>query len=365
MKKNPFKFGSIVDGRHFTNRTDEISRANEILKSDNHLIIISPRRYGKTSLIMNVAGQTKRPIIALDIQMITSVTDFAAQLLKRIYRIYPFERVKQYVRNFQIIPTISVNPISNAVDVSFHPESAKEPVLEDVLNLMEQLSSTRKKLIVIFDEFQDILRIDKDLLRQLRSIMQHHRKINYVFLGSQESMIRGIFETKKSPFYHFGMTFQLGKIPQVDFDDYLRNRFKGVYSRPSELSRAILQISKCHPYYTQQLAFVCYEILKQNPVHEDVIGEAREELIRMHDMDYERIWASFNNTDKKLLIGLSDSGLSPLSVSFYRKYNIGASSTSFSSLKRLKENGFIVKSEKTYEIEDPFFSFWLKQKREV
>ena len=89
MKKNPFKFGSIVDAPYFTNRSEEIKKVKTILASDNHLIIISPRRFGKTSLISKVIKEIDRPVIFLDLQLITNTEDFAAQLLKRVYRIYP------------------------------------------------------------------------------------------------------------------------------------------------------------------------------------------------------------------------------------------------------------------------------------
>lgn len=185
MDPNPFKFGSIVDDPYFTNRREEITRVKSVLNSPNHLTIISPRRFGKSSLIMKVAAQLDRPSILLDLQLVTSPSDMAAQILKRIYRIYPFEKIRQFVKNFRIIPSISINPVNNQVEVAFRPEDAHLPMLEDILDLLEKLSIERKKLMVIFDEFQEIKRIHPDLMHQLRSMLQHHKNINYVFLGSQ------------------------------------------------------------------------------------------------------------------------------------------------------------------------------------
>lgn len=364
MPKNPFKFGSIVDDPYFTNREKEISQVISLLNSSNHLIIISHRRFGKSSLIFKVVKQTNRPVISIDLQIITTVEDFAAQLLKRIYRVYHFEKVKQIVRNFRIIPTISINPINNEVDISFQPVSSNLPILEDVMNLMEKLSNEQKKLIIILDEFQEARRISPDLLKQLRSIIQHHKYINYVFLGSQESLMRDIFEKKKSPFYHFGMLMLLGKIPREDFKVYLTKGLHTVTRDNFRISEEILKITDSHPYYTQQLAFVVWNILYQKSELDNPIGQAIKELILMHDMDYEVLWNTFNRTDKKVLIGLSLSGLTPLMEAFFRKYNIGASSTAFSSLKRLLRNGHITKNGNKYEIDDPFFSLWIKERRE-
>ena len=334
MQNNPFKFGSIVDDPYFINRNKEITMVKSVLNSSNHLILISPRRFGKSSLVYKVVGEINRPVIALDLQLITSVEDFAAQLLKRVYRLFPFEKVRQFVRKFRIIPTISINPVTNEVDISFHPESSNLPMLEDVLNLIEKLSAKRKKIIVVFDEFQEVHHIAKELPLQLRSIMQHHQLINYVFLGSQESLIREIFEKKKSSFYHFGLLMPLGKIPVKDFMSYIQDGLKQVVKKEGTIANKILSFTGCHPYYTQQLSFLVWEMLFQQPGITAPVDMAISEMTRIHDIDYERLWNSFNKTDKKIMIGLSLSEESLLSDTFKRKYHISATSTVYSSIKR-------------------------------
>lgn len=123
-KSNPFKFGSIVDDPYFTNRVNEIQKIKNLLQSQNHLILISPRRYGKTSLMLKVVKTLERPYIFLDLQLVTDVADFAAQLLKRIYRIYPFEQLKQLIKSFRIIPNFTINPLNNEAEISFQPFTA-------------------------------------------------------------------------------------------------------------------------------------------------------------------------------------------------------------------------------------------------
>ena len=362
--KNPFKFGSIVDEPYFTNRVEEIEKLKNVLNSENHLIIISPRRFGKTSLIHKVVKELNRPVISLDLQLITSVEDLASQLLKRIYRVYPFEKVKQLIRNFRVIPLLSLNPFNNEVEVSFQPTTTSLPLIEDVLNLIETLGEKDKKPIVILDEFQEVNSIGTGLDRQLRSIMQQHQHISYVFLGSMETMMQSIFEKKKSPFYHFGMLYPLGKIPYPQFKNYLAAGFIGITNKEETLSDAILKFTDCHPYYTQQLAFKVWELVEKEKDIENPVSQAIEELVGIHDMDYERLWNTFNQTDKKVLIGLSFNELSPLTEAFQRKYSIAAHSTTFSSIKRLMQMGYVLKNKKTYEIDDPFFVHWIKQKRE-
>lgn len=365
MKKNPFKFGSIVEEPYFTNRREEIKRVKSVLRSDNNLIIISPRRFGKTSLVLKVLKELGRPFIFLDLQLVTNSEDLAAQILKRVYRVYHFEKIKQLVKNFRIIPNVTLNPVSNEVEISFKAGSEGKVTVEDVFNLLEKLSGEGKKLIVVLDEFQEIKSIGRELDSQLRSIIQHHKNISYIFLGSQESLMKDIFEKKKSPFYHFGYTLKLDKIPEKEFLEYLAAGLKKVTSKPYERGKEILEITKLHPYYTQQLAFNVWELLNGEEKTENPVREAVSEIIRHHDMDYERLWNRINRTDKKILIGMSLSDAAPLSDEFSRKYFSSAVSTVFSGLKRLALEGLVIKTERGYEIDDPFFKRWIAVRREA
>ncbi|HNX67546.1 MAG TPA: hypothetical protein PKH02_11735, partial [Bacteroidales bacterium] len=227
------------------------------------------------------------------------------------------------------------------------------------------LSSEKNKTIVVFDEFQEVERIDNSLIRQLRSIMQYHRKINYVLTGSQESIVREIFEKRKSPFYNFGMVLQLQKIPEKEFISFIEEGLSVHCKDPFTVAEKIISVTGCHPFYTQLLAFVVWERVSGTKKVIDVVNESVQHLIRMNDMSYERIWSGFNKTDRKLLSGLATSHLQPLSEEFRLKFELGATSTTFSSLKRLLINGYITKTESTYEIDDPFFSLWLKQRLET
>ena len=363
MAGNPFKFGSIVSGKFFTNRISEIESIKAFLKSENHLVMISPRRFGKTSLLMKVIGDLKRPWLYIDLQMVLSVHDLAAQLLKRIYRIYPFERVRQLVRRFRNIPSITINPVTNEVDITFQASVSGSTVLEDVLNLMEKLSTRKRKLIVVMDEFQQVASIDKDLPAQLRAVMQHHKTINYVFLGSQESLIREIFEKKKSPFYHFGMMFPLGKISDAEFKLFISDGLDGLTKNREKLTEGILAVTDGHPYYTQQLAFHVWEILNKDKSAENPLEQALSDLGRSHDMDYERLWNTINKTDKKILAGLSLSEHPPLSSAFCLENQIESPSTVYSGLLRLSRQGYLIKVDDKYRIDDPFFKRWIIKKR--
>lgn len=352
---NKFSYGTLAKGEFFTDRKNELVRMKQFLDSENHLVLISPRRYGKSSLVKKCVEEVGRPYIWLDLQYVVSVASFTTQLLKAILAQYPMERLRYELRHFRIMPTITLNPMTNECQFGFQPsESADNTMLEDVMALLQKLSTPEKKLIVIFDEFQEVLKISKDLDRQLRSIIQLQSGLNYIFMGSQEGMMLEIFERKKSPFYHFGGLMRLNKIPFEDFYQFVFERLPEIPDKEG-ITREILAFSSCHPYYTQQLAFEVSNQIEVNAVQEDVVKRAIHTILQAHDLNYERLWENFNNTDKSTLLQLSN-GDNPLNN------RAVASSTAFSSLKRLVKSGVIIRT-KEYVLEDPFFCEWLKIKQ--
>jgi AAA+ ATPase superfamily predicted ATPase len=352
---NPFKFGSVVDGAYFTDRELETTEITGVLDSGNHLILISPRRFGKTSLAKRVTSALNRPVIYLDLQLVTDATDFAAQMLKRLLKINRWESIRHALADFRIVPTVELSPASGNMEVSFHPSfSTSFTPLEDVLALIEKTGSKGGRPIVILDEFQEVKGLGADFPKQIRAVIQHHKNINYVFLGSAESMMRRIFETKKSPFYHFGHLMTLGRIPHDAFLAYLSSGMSKVTDDGKQLAVEILAFTECHPYYTQQLAFYCYVYLERESYDSQALGKVVDGIVQTHDNDYERLWNTIKNTDKRILITLA----SGETVSTIRQ----PSSTVYSGMKRLTSAGYLIKNG-TYGIDDPFFKKWIIERR--
>lgn len=353
---NPFKFGSVVDEPYFTDRINELAYIKHSMNSANHIVLISPRRFGKTSLVKKAIKEINRPSIFINLQMAVSVENLASLLLKEIFKLRPFEKVKHLMTHFRVIPTISTNPFSDAVDVSFQPSLDTTAILEDAFALLEKLSSPTNRIITVFDEFQEIMGIEKGLDKRLRAIMQEQQNINYIFLGSQESMMTQIFERKKSPFYHFGMLMHLDKIPYDDFMQYITQRLPLKDStQTNDIAKDILDTTLCHPYFTQQLASQVWEILTYSDVKENIVKEAVEQLTIIHDLDFERLWMNFNKTDKYIMLNLAHKKQPSSTRSL-------PTSTIYSSVKRLMQMGYIIKINE-YEIEDPFFRNWLIKKQ--
>ncbi len=361
--ENPFKFGSVVNGVYFTNRVNEIQQVKNVLNSANHLVLIAPRRFGKTSLIMKTLEGNKNKSIFINLQTINTIEEFAAKLLKKTYDIFTIENLKNKIKSFRIIPEVSINPITQEVSVSFSPQGQnKIHILEDVLNMLNSFASQNHRIVCVLDEFQEIERIDKNLSRQLRSILQNHSDINYIFLGSQESMMKYIFENKKSPFYHFGVLMNLEPISKNNFFSYIKQGFYNTKTKIEESQiTEMLLFTYCHPYYTQQLAFNVWNNVQLYNYSADIVENTINQIVQIHDYDYERLWQNLNNTDRKIIAGLCNLDSKPLSSEFGKKTGISASSTVLSSIKRLVEKGYLIYSGNSYHVEDPYFKLWIKK----
>lgn len=349
--KNPFKFGTLVDGEFFTDRVTELESIQRMLDSENHLVLISPRRFGKSSLVAKAVKASGRPSISLNMQNMLSIEDFASKILRELFRLYPLERIRHLMTHFRIAPMVSTNPITNGIDVSFQPVINGIVLLEDAMALLEKVSTENKKLIVVFDEFQEIMNIRKGLDKQLRSIMQEQQHLNYILLGSQESMMTEIFERKKSPFYHFGKLMHLSKIPYEDFRTYVAERLPLKEATQNSVVDDILSFTGLHPYYTQQLSAQVWEMMTYDKLFDNVVSEAVNAIIQAHDLDFERLWLSFNRTDRFIMQSLSNQK-NPM------QNRQMATSTTFSAIKRLMKAGYVIRTE-DYEVEDPFFKTWI------
>ena len=351
--ENPFKFGTIVEDNYFTDRVDEVAFIRQFVNSPNHLVLISPRRFGKSSVVEKALKQSGRKHITVNLQQVTSVNDLSAKLLREFFKVYPLERVRHLITHFRIIPTLSLNPVTGLMDVGFQPSADGTVLLEDVMNLIEEAHSEHNRIIVVLDEFQEILDIAPQLDKKLRSMMQVQKHINYILLGSQESMMTEIFEKKKSPFYHFGELMRLKKLPREDFYLYLSERLAKCFPDSYEaLSNQILDYTDCHPYYSQQLAANVWQIGMLRPETANPVESAIQQIVTAHSLDYERLWMNLNRTNKWILQRLASS--KPLQTGEYK------TSTIYSAINKLQKSGYIIYTDR-FEIEDPFFRQWVME----
>ena len=175
--------------------------------------------------------------------------------------------------------------------------------------------------------------------------------------------MQGIFEDVKAPFYRFGYVMRLGKIAEENFKEYILNGIADMTEEAGRIADQILARSHCHPYYTQQLAYEVWDVLRAEVPYTDAVDHAVNTIVLHHDNDYERLWLTLNKQDMKVMTGLALSDHPATSFDFQMQFHTGSTSTTYSALQRLIMRGLVVKDAQHYEIEDPFFTEWLKARR--
>ena len=351
--ENPFQYGTVVDGNFFTDRKEELPQVQQMLSGRNHLVLISPRRYGKTSLVRKAVVECGRPAIFINVQMAMSSSGLAEMLLKSFLAIHPWERFKDALKKFRVKPVFSYNPDTNNLEVSFDGAAKGSVALEDVLNLIDEKSDPENRLIVVLDEFQEIVNLEPGTDKLLRAVMQLHKNINYLFLGSEESMMTAIFQDVKSPFFHFGALMRLDRIPYEDFYVFLTDRLAVIRKENAkEDARQILELTRCHPFYTQQLAAVFWDLCMRTDSH-TTVQVAADAIMKGLSASYMVLWSRLNRTNRRVLEVLSrDAKLQEI-----KEY---PSSTVYTAVARLKKDGIIIRDGE-FSLEDPFFALWIRR----
>ncbi len=362
---NPFLFGKVVRGEYFADREEEIKFIRNEVESGQNLVLMSPRRYGKTSLVVNAIENMNAKCLDINMELVTGEDDLSNILIKKTLSLSPFEKLKNYLKNLRVQPDFKYEPGSGELSISLGPEKKDIPVyLEDALNLPEKVGASQKEnLVIVYDEFQEIRRISPGLERKMRAILQHHQNVVYIFIGSCQRMMGDIFGSRKTPFYKFARIMNLKKIPEEKFKKFIIGRFKKKGIETNGLEDDIIKRVDNHPYYTQQL---CHEICNLNSgreIRKKDINKAIGEIIVEHNADYMRWWKQADNTEKRLLIGITEGDKKYTSGNFLRKYGINSPSTSSSAFKRLVEKGFVVDLNGEIKIEDPFWEIWIRENR--
>ena len=362
---NPFRFGNVVTGQYFTNREKEIKEITSEIKAGQHIVLMSPRRYGKSSLVNEVMKSSGVKWFRINMELISDEVDLANYYVKNALSLSKFEKMKHHLKKLKIQPYIQLNSVTNEISVSFSAEKRNiSTLLSDSLQLPEEIAkATKQKIVVVFDEFQDIRRIAPMLERKMRGIFQYHENVTYVFIGSQESMIRDIFQNKKNSFYKFGRHITLNKIDEAAFTSYILKRFSAQKVDASKIVKNILIFTDCHPYYTQQLCHEIYILGEKKVLSLGIIDKAVDQIVTEHHADYSRWWNSLITTERKVILGIVFGEGNPTSQKFIKKYGIKSASTSGSVVTKLLAVGTLVKTDAGIKIEDPFWAKWILKNR--
>ena len=366
----PFVYGKIVEGRQFINRTKEVANLQLNLKSRLSTILISPRRWGKSSLVFEVARKLEKQdkkikFCFIDLYSIRGEEEFyqvfASEILKTTSNKWEewVSQGKKFIT--QLIPQFSVglDPVHD-FKVAFDWNQVKQKGSE-ILNLPEIISKDKNiQIVVCIDEFQNIAHFEEPLKMQklMRSVWQKHQHCSYCLYGSKRHMLAGLFENKSMPFYKFGETIFIDKIDGSHWVKYIVRQFEGTAKKISnELAGSIADDMENPPYFVQLFASTVWKLTKKNCTNE-LLDQALEELILQYSIMYQREMDNLTNKQLGFLKALFDGVDKFSSKNTLYKYNLGTQG----NIKRIKvalENKEIIdRWGPKIEFVDPLFKIW-------
>ena len=366
---NPFRYGKVIDKPFFINRVDEFKRIKNDLASGNNLVIYSPRRYGKTSLIVKILKELRGEnfkTLYFDFFKISSrkkfIEDFSSELLSSQSSLKKsISKFQKMVSGFK--PSVSFDGQGNpSFSFSFFPDIDYSQTLTEVLNLPLKFSKNQK-WIIVFDEFQEIEKLNGESFENLfRSVIQFHDNVSYVFMGSKMHLLLNMFNNKERAFYKFGKLFRLNKIDEKEFADYIIERFNnGGFEFENEIVDKLIEVSNNIPYYVQFFASeLWYEGLNNDRnIKEQQFNNAIENIISNQQDYFLELLETLTNYQKKVLFALTKETKNLFSNDFAKRYGLGAISSTKRALDKLVKKGIIEKTGTMLEFSDPFFPLFL------
>lgn len=368
---NPFNYISIAQGDNFYDRTEETQRLVKTLFGGNNIVLLAPRRYGKTSLVYKVMEELEGQgvtCVYFDMMPVYSLESFIELYLKALFKKQTArERFVTLVSRLKNVrPKLTFDPAGNAeFSVDFLEPRVSISTLSDVLDVPESMAQNERRIVVVFDEFQEIRKFEKYGVESLiRSRIQLQHSANYLFLGSKTHLMQDMFLAKNRPFYNSAMTMYLSVLPEKETVSFLKERFgQSGISISEEMCSHIIRSVDNIPYYIQLLAAEVWQYMvpDMKEVEREIVDECISRVIEMKHDYYFELFDKFSAAQKRLLVALAQSGENVFSSNYIVKYRLVGASSIQKSLSVLTEAGVVEKSESVYAIGDPFFKRFVLQ----
>ena len=373
---NPFVYGGAVTGEAFTDREKEIEELNRDLKSGESVFIISPRRYGKTSLILNVLSQMKSKNIYtlyIDLYKATSlqkllelyVREIAKAVESRVEKMFQF--LKETLPGLR--PSISLKPDGSAsIGIDYIPEASNAmKFLDEIYDLPQEIAVRKKKqFIIAFDEFQEITSFNGATIEKaMRASFQHHNKVSYLFAGSKKKMLYDMVSDPDRAFYIMGRIMNLSKLPREKFASFLLDAFKRTgYNIERGTIEAILTQVEEFPYNAQLL---CHRLWDDHCERRTIalsdLEPALERIITEYMPIYISIWDNLTLPQRQVLQALArTTDNRPFTQEFIVKHQLGGASSVQGSINLLVKKQILDKENGSFGFTDVFFKEWIKRK---
>lgn len=370
-KKNPFVVMGKIPAELFCDREVESRKLIHSLTNGNNVVLISPRRMGKTGLIHHCyddeAIRKDYYTFFVDILHTSNLREFTYNLGRSVYKeLVP--KGKRLAKGFiqalkSLSGTISIDTLNGGpkFGVELGDIAHPELTLEEIFVYLEQAG---KPCIMAIDEFQQITHYpEKNIEAQLRSHIQQMENCNFVFAGSERSVMQQMFCSSARPFYQSADILELNEIPFDVYSAFVERLFKE--RRKSigiDTIQYVYNLFRGHTFYMQKVFNEAFAITN-GTCELTTISEAIDYILNEKETTYMEILSALSEKQKPLLYALAAEGVASrvTSMDFVKKYNLLSASSIQSAVKQLLNQNLITEVHKEYSVTDKFFALWMNR----
>jgi hypothetical protein len=373
---NPFSFGDLALDDAFTDRQDELRELVADMRNGQNVLVYAPRRYGKSSLVLRAAQEAMRRKALVgycDLMKTPTKERLAAALARTIYADIAspvgqaFERAAQLFRSLRVRPTIEVDPSDGSLRFSFQVGRRRADIddtIERLLELLGELAAERKRrVVIVFDEFQEIIALDRRFPNLMRAVFQAQPEVSHVYLGSERHLLERIFSDRNEPFWRSAKQLEIGPIAPAAFAPFIADRFassgKGI---DGEALERLLEVTGGHPYGTQELAYFVWELVASGATASTAdIEEGVARVVRSEHNHFAQLWDDAPRPQRLVLLALAAEPTSSVySAGYHERHDLPATPTLQTALNGLIRKEIVGRGEeREYRIIEPFLAEWL------
>lgn len=372
-QKNPFVIMGKIPAELFCDREKESDKLIHYLTNGNHVVLISPRRMGKTGLIHHCYDDARICdeyfTFFVDILHTSNLREFTFNLSRSIYKeLVP--RGKRLAKSFiqalkSLSGTISIDTLNGGpkFGVELGDIANAELTLEEIFDYLDH---AHRPCIMAIDEFQQITHYpEKNVEALLRGHIQQMQNCNFVFAGSERSIMTQMFSSSARPFYQSADTLELNEIPFDVYSDFARRLFLEARKNVDDESlRYVYDLFKGHTFYMQKVFNEAFAITgKGETCKLDTIFEAIDRILSDKETTYMEILSALSEKQKPLLYAIAAEGMASrvTSMAFAKKHNLESASAIQSAIKQLLNQNLITEIHKKYSVTDKFFALWMNR----
>jgi hypothetical protein len=373
---NPFYLQEVPVNAPFCNRAKELKELQSYAEGGANVVLFSPRRYGKTSLVKRIQKKLSDKgavTIFADFFGVASVDDVAMRLAKAVFAVTHskdplWKKALKTIRSFR--PVLKPD-LEGGISLSVEPSSAGRSGLilfeETMDSLADFINIIHCSVHIALDEFQEIVILKESL--QVEAAMRtrvQQKQASYFFIGSRRRILLGIFNERQRPFFQSAINYPLKKLPVDELVEFIAEQFtKNKRKCNQDIARQLVSLVGCHPYYSQKLAFFVYEL--SGTVTEEAIHNGMEKLVLSEKPVFEAIIQPLSPHQRLLLQALAKEPTQKLLASDYiRNHRLGSVGGVQHSARLVEDLDLIEKDEETgsWRVVDPVFAMWLRKQTE-